>query len=51
MVVAIHSASSSAVVVTASEHWVSASRAATIAFEIEGNAFALASTTGSSAVA
>jgi hypothetical protein len=45
--VAIHSASSFA----ASARWVSASEAMTIASEIEGAAFALASMAGSSVVA
>jgi hypothetical protein len=48
MVVAIHSTSSSAVVVAASTHWVSTSEAATVASETEGTAFALASMAGSS---
>jgi hypothetical protein len=51
VVLAAHSVGSSAVVVAASECWVSASRATAIASEIEGAVFALASTAGSSAVA
>jgi hypothetical protein len=51
MVVAVHSVSSSAMVVAASACWVSASKAAAVASEIEGAAFALASVAGSSAVA
>jgi hypothetical protein len=49
--VAAHSASSSAVVVTASARWVSAFEAAAVASGIEGAAFALAYTAGSSVVA
>jgi hypothetical protein len=51
MVVVVQFASSSTVVVTAFERWVSAFGAVVIAFEIEGTAFALASMVSSSAVA
>jgi hypothetical protein len=51
MAVVVHYVGSSVVVVTASEHWVSASGAMAIASEIVGAAFALASMTSSSAVA
>jgi hypothetical protein len=51
MAVVIHSTGSSVAVVTASEHWVSASGATAIASEIEGAAFVLAYVAGSSAVA
>jgi hypothetical protein len=51
LAVAIHSAGSSGVVVTASEHWVSASASTTVAPKIEGTAFALASTASSYVVA
>jgi hypothetical protein len=47
----MHSASSSTTVVTASEHWVSASEATATASGIEDTTFALASTAGSSMVA
>jgi hypothetical protein len=49
--VAVHSTGSSTAVVTASEHWIPASGATTVASEIEGAAFALASMTGSSVMA
>jgi hypothetical protein len=49
--VAVHSASSSTVVFTASECWVSTSDATVVASGIEGVAFALASAAGSSIVA
>jgi hypothetical protein len=49
--VVVHSTGSSVAVVTASEHWVSASGATAIASEIEGAAFVLAYVAGSSAVA
>jgi hypothetical protein len=51
MAVATHSASSSATVVAASEHWVYASEAAAIASGIEDVVFSLAPMTGSSMVA
>jgi Asp/Glu/hydantoin racemase len=51
VVVAAHSAGSSVVVVTTSARWVSAFEAAVGASGIEGAAFALASTTGSSVMA
>jgi hypothetical protein len=47
----VHSTSSSAAVVAALEHWVSASEAATIASGIGGAAFALAFAAGSYVVA
>jgi hypothetical protein len=49
--VAAHSTGSSAMVVIASEHWVSAYEAATVASRIVGAAFALAPVAGSSMVA
>jgi hypothetical protein len=48
--VVVHSAGSSATVVAASEHWVSAHEVAAVASGIGGAAFALASMTGSSVV-
>jgi hypothetical protein len=48
--VAVHSAGSSTVMVTAFERWVSASEAATVASGIGGATFALASVADSSAV-
>jgi hypothetical protein len=53
MAVVVHSTSSSAMVVVASERWVSASEALAIASKIEGAAFAfaLASVASSSMVA
>jgi hypothetical protein len=50
-VVVVQSVGSSAVVVTASEHWVSAPEAVIIASGIGGAAFALAPAAGSSVVA
>jgi hypothetical protein len=49
--VVVHSAGSSALVVAASEHWVSASRVVAVASKIEGAAFVLASVADSSMVA
>jgi hypothetical protein len=49
--VAVHSTGSSVAMVTASERWVPASGATTVASKIEGAAFALASTAGSSMMA
>jgi hypothetical protein len=49
--VVVHSASSSATVVTTSERWVSTSGVAAIASKIEGAAFALAFAASSSTVA
>jgi hypothetical protein len=49
--VLVHSVGSSVVVVTASEHWFSASGAVAVASKIEGATFALACVAGSSAVA
>jgi hypothetical protein len=51
MAVVVHSASSSAAVVTTSERWVSTSGATAIAPKIEGAAFALAFAASSSTVA
>jgi hypothetical protein len=51
MAVVAHSAGSSTTVVAASERWVYASKATTVASRIEDAAFALAPTTGSSVVA
>jgi hypothetical protein len=51
VVVAVYSTGSSAVVVAASERWVSASEAMTVASRIGGTAFTLASAAGSSVVA
>jgi hypothetical protein len=51
MAVVVHSAGSFAMVVAASERWVSTSEAVTVASEIEGTAFALASMASSSMVA
>jgi hypothetical protein len=49
--VVVHSAGSFAMVVAASERWVSTSEAVTVASEIEGTAFALTSMASSSMVA
>jgi hypothetical protein len=51
VVVVVHSAGSFAMVVAASKRWVSTSEAVTVAFEIEGTAFALTSMSSSSMVA
>ena len=50
VVVAIHFAGSSVVVVAVSERWVSTFRATTIASQLEGTAFALPLVAGSSVV-
>jgi hypothetical protein len=49
--VVVHSTGSSTVVVTASERWVLAPKAAVVASRIGGTAFALAYAAGSSVVA